>query len=102
MPVDADRARGGVVEAREQLDDRRLAGAGVADERDGLAGGDAEVDAVQHLGALAVAEMHVVESSTAPSIGGTTRRPASSCSSGCVSITSKILSSAALAARNVL
>ena len=37
VPVDEHRARGGVVEARQQLDDRRLAGAGGADERDGLA-----------------------------------------------------------------
>ncbi len=50
-----------VVEAREQLDERRLAGAGVADERHGLPGGDVEVDAVQHLGALAVAEVHAAQ-----------------------------------------
>ena len=59
VAVDADRALGRVVEARQQLHERRLAGARVADERDGLAGGDAEVDAVQHLGALAVVEVHV-------------------------------------------
>ena len=51
----------GVVEARQQLDERRLARARVTDQRDGLAGGDAEVDAVQHLGALAVVEVHAAE-----------------------------------------
>ena len=41
---------GRVVEAREQLHERRLARSRVPDERDGLPGGDREVDAVQHLG----------------------------------------------------
>ncbi len=48
--VDRDPALGRVVEAREQLRDRRLAGARVADERDGRPGGHVEVDPVQHLG----------------------------------------------------
>ena len=61
VPVDADRAGGGVVEARKQLDQRRLAGTRVPDERYGLPGSDREIDAVQHLGALAVVEVHAGE-----------------------------------------
>ncbi len=37
VAVDAHRAGGHVVEARDQVGDRRLAGAGLADERDRLA-----------------------------------------------------------------
>ena len=49
--VDRDRTVGRVVEAREQLGDRRLARARVADERDGRARRHVELDPVQHLGA---------------------------------------------------
>ena len=59
--VDEDRTVGRVVEAREQLGDRRLAGARMADERDGRAGRDVEVDPVQHLAAGGVAETDAVE-----------------------------------------
>ena len=59
--VDRDPALARVVEAGEQLRDRRLAGAGVADERDGRPGRHVEVDPVQHLLAVAVAEAHAVE-----------------------------------------
>ena len=59
--VDRDAAAGRVVEAGEQLRDRRLAGPGVSDERDGRPGGHVEVDAVQHLGAAAVREADVLE-----------------------------------------
>ena len=67
--VDRDAALGRVVEAGDQLRDRRLAGAGVADERDGRPGRDVEVDAVQHLGAGAVGEVDVVEADVAADLG---------------------------------
>ncbi|CAM5716648.1 hypothetical protein STENM223S_01189 [Streptomyces tendae] len=54
--ADPDGALVDVVEPRQQLGDRRLAGAGRADERDGLAGFGAEGDAVQDLGAAAGVE----------------------------------------------
>ena len=47
--VDQHASGGRVVEARNQADERRLAGAGEADERDHLAGLRREVDVVQHL-----------------------------------------------------
>src|SRR4051795_2561562 len=47
--VDRDAAVRRVVEAREQLRDRRLPRAGVADESDRRAGRDIQVDSVQHL-----------------------------------------------------
>ena len=56
---------GRVVEAGEQLGDRRLARAGVADERDRRARGDVEVDPVQHLVAAAVREAHALEADVA-------------------------------------
>ena len=58
--VDRDPPLERVVEAGEQLRDRRLAGACVPDERDGRPGRDVEVDPVQHLGARAVAEPDVL------------------------------------------
>ena len=63
--VDRDAALARVVEARKQLGDRRFPCAGVADQRDGRAGGDVEVDAVQDLGPVAVAEAHGVEADAA-------------------------------------
>ena len=59
--VDAHRAVGDVVEAREQAGRRALAGAGAADERDGLARREVQVEVVQHVGAVGVVERHVVE-----------------------------------------
>ena len=60
--VDADAARGRVVEPGDELDHRRLARAGLADERDRLAGSDVDVDAAQRLvDRAAVLEAHVVE-----------------------------------------
>ena len=46
--VDADRALLHVVEAQQQRDDRGLAGAGVADDGDGLAGFDGEGDVAEN------------------------------------------------------
>ena len=59
--VDAHRSGARVVEARQQLDDGRLAGPGRADQGDGGARSDGEVDVVEHVVAVAVAERHVVE-----------------------------------------
>ena len=61
--VEQHPAAGHVVEARDQTGDRRLAAAGGADEGDRRAGGDVEVEAVEHgVGEpLRVAERHVVE-----------------------------------------
>ena len=66
--VDRHRARRRVVEAGDQLDERRLAGAGLAHERDGLAGRDVQVDAGDRLVArrARVAEVHVVAARTSP------------------------------------
>ncbi len=45
--VDEHRARRRIVQAREQADQRRLAGAGTTDERDGLPGLDARRDMIE-------------------------------------------------------
>ena len=62
--------------AREELRDRRLAGAGVADEGDRRPRGDVEVDPVEHLGPVAVAEaqpleLHVAVDASQLARGGT-------------------------------
>ncbi len=62
VAVDENAAALRLVEAGEQADDAGLAGAGVADERDGLAGLGEEVDVVEHpaiLGGGLVAEADV-------------------------------------------
>ena len=46
--VDRDRARRRLVEAAQQLHERRLARAVLADDRDHRAGGEVEVDVVEH------------------------------------------------------
>ena len=64
MAVDAHRALGGVIEARHELGERRLAGAGLSDQRHGLTGGDRQVDVAQRprVGVVgAVAERDLVE-----------------------------------------
>ena len=74
--VDRDAARARVVEAREQLRDRRLAGARVPDERDGRSCRDVEVEVVEDVRQLAVAEADVLEADVAvdrgqrPRVGG--------------------------------
>ena len=60
-PVNCDAAGARIVEAHEQFGDGRFPGAGVADESDGCARGDVELQAVQHLGALPVAEANLLE-----------------------------------------
>ena len=101
VPVDRDPPAARLVEAREQLRDRRLARARVPDERDGRPGRDVERDAVQHLDALPVAEAHVLER-TCPSMCGSSTAPGRSTISGSSSSSSVIRSSAATAERNVL
>ena len=102
VAVDADRALAGVVEARQQLDERRLARARVPDERDGLPGGDRR-------GRCRAAPRRPRRSGSArprarrrPRWAAAAGRPARRSAPARVSMTSKILSSAALAARNVL
>ena len=102
VAVDRDPALARVVEAREELRDRRLARAGVADERDRRPGGHVEVDAVQDLRPVAVAEAHVLEARRRRRSRAGGRAPGLSTTSGSSSITSMILSSAAVAERNVL
>ena len=52
---------GRVGQAAQQLGDRGLARARLADHRDGGAGGEVQVDAAQHLPAAPVREPHIVE-----------------------------------------
>ena len=102
VPVDRDPALARVVEAGEQLRDRRLARSRLTDERDGRACGNLEVDVVQDLGQLAVAEADVVEVDSAGRPVAARSRSLHRRSSGSSSRTSVILSSAAIADRNVL
>ena len=61
-PVEQHAALGRVVEAREQLDERRLAGAVLADEREALAPRHEEIDAAQRPAfGVGVAEADVLE-----------------------------------------
>jgi hypothetical protein len=72
LPVDQDAAAFQIEEAQQQVDERRLAGAGAADEADLLARLHRQSEAVDHREALhasvrvdarlaSVAELHVVE-----------------------------------------
>ena len=69
VAVDPDRAGLRVVEAGEQHQRRRLAAAAGTDERDPLAGGDLEREAVEHRLAVVVPEAHVVERDRAAHVG---------------------------------
>ena len=60
-PPTSTRPRGRVVEARQQVEQRRLAGAGRPADGDDLARLDVEVDPAQHLGSAAVGEADVLE-----------------------------------------
>src|SRR5439155_20819266 len=64
-PVDRYPAVCRVVKAGEQLRDRGLAGARVADQSDGRAGGDVEIDPVEDLVAAAVPEPDMLEADMA-------------------------------------
>ena len=98
VPVDQDAAGGRVVEARDELGERRLAGAGRADQRDGLARRDAQVDVAQRVRSpsAAVGERHVVEVDLAAQRRGSSIASGASTRSGSSSSSSKILSSAAM------
>ena len=64
VAVDEHGAVGRVVEARDELGDRRLACAGRADERDGLAGRHGQRDVTHGVGAVllaAIAKAHVAQ-----------------------------------------
>src|SRR5690606_26458415 len=60
--VDADTALVRIVEAGKELDDGGLAGAVLADQRQGLAGGDGEIEAADRPGlGVGVAEADILE-----------------------------------------
>src|SRR5207247_3542584 len=61
VPVDRDPPIARVIEAREQLRDRRFAGTGVADERNSRPRRHVEIEPVKYLRALAVAAGNLVE-----------------------------------------
>src|SRR5690606_19464652 len=67
--VDGDAPGGGVVEARDQRAERRLAGARGPDHGGGGPGGDGQVDAAQHRCAVAVGEADVLEADLAAHSG---------------------------------
>ena len=91
--VDEDRSAGRVVEARDEVDERRLAAAGAADDRRRLARAGAERDVAEDrlLGAR-VAELDVAELDDAAlgGIGRARRAAPGRGSSGSVSRTSRI------------
>ncbi len=61
LAVDQDPPRLYLVEAQQDVDEGRLAGAGGADEAEALARRDVEIDAMQHAAGGAVAEAHILE-----------------------------------------
>ena len=65
LPVDGDAPAGQVVEAEQQPRDRRLAGAGRADDRDRAAGRHLEAQAFEDLALRLVGEAHVLEADRA-------------------------------------
>ncbi len=65
LAVDQDAAALEVEEAQQQIDERRLAGTGAADEADLLAGLDGQAQAVDDTNISAVAEAHVLEADLA-------------------------------------
>jgi len=102
VAVDGDAPLERVVEPREQLGDRRLARACVPDESDGCPCGDVEVELVQHLGPGPVPEANSIEGDAAVHRRQRLARPACREPPAPLSMTSMILSSAAVAERNVL
>ncbi len=65
VAVDGDAAVGGVIEARDQVDDRGLARAGRAQQGDHLAGLGLQRDVVQHLMVAEVGERDILETDVA-------------------------------------
>ena len=94
MPSIEDRAVGDVVEARDQIHERGLAGAAQPDERDHLAGAHGERHVAQHgrPGAVVVREADVA-GTRSPRIAAAGRaRPDARSTSECVSSISKMRS----------
>ncbi len=65
LSVDEDLAGVELVEAREQIHERRFSRAGVADERDRFAGPRVQRDVVQHRQLLVVGKAHVLKTHVA-------------------------------------
>ncbi len=61
LPVDEDAAALEVVEAEQQVDQRRLAGAGAADQPDLLARPDGDGEILDDLGGAAIMKARVIE-----------------------------------------
>ena len=61
LPVDADAARGDIVETEDEARDRRLAGPRGSDDRHRLARGHGEGDAAQDGALLVIGEAHVIK-----------------------------------------
>ena len=76
LAVDQDAAAGHVVEAEQQPRDRRLAGAGRADDRDRLAGRHLEADALEDRPRRLVGEADVLEADAAGAAPRAAWRPA--------------------------
>ena len=76
VPVEGDHAVVGVVEPGQQRDDRRLAGTGAADERDGLPRRDLQADVAQHRTRRQIPERHVPQADRAAGVAPARRRPA--------------------------
>ena len=95
--VDADRPGLHVVEAGEQQAHGRLARARRADERDGLAGRDAQREVASTGSELQVAEVDVRRSATSPATSAGRRASGFSCTSGFESSSSKMRSAPARA-----
>ena len=65
LAVDQDAPALDVVEAQQQVDDRRLARARAADQADLLAGPDVQVELLDHVALAAVGEAHLLEADVA-------------------------------------
>ncbi len=59
--VETDLSLRGLVEAQQQLDQRRLATAGRTDQRERLSRAYLEIDAAQHLGAVRIRKVEIVD-----------------------------------------
>ena len=70
LPVERDRAGGNLVEARDQLAERRFAAAALADQRQHFAGLDVQIDVGENVAlALVIGEGDVVEADVAVHMG---------------------------------
>ncbi len=76
LAIEDDRAAGRELVADEQLDERRLAGAGRPDEEDEVTLRDHEVDLAQGEFPVGVLLRHVVQDEDVPLLGGLFGRPA--------------------------